>query len=219
MVIDDKTFDTLCDGFCKYEYKYDEMQFEQFAKFASSVFAVYVSRFPSNPVIIEMIADKVLEWIPPIYKSHSECLEYMIDVFNFILCFSNDENPSKDEDEVNYFQEDLHMKIRDNLEKIPKEIRELIVLNLPPQTFRKAKPPLYSDFKLPAERPALPQTTSYNDQAFGAPYNGSFNNVYSGYNNGNSNNNGYNGYSSGNVDQGFSNNFDIPFEDDYHEWF
>lgn len=218
MVIDDKTFDTLCEGFCKYTY--DEMQFEQFAKFASSVFAIYVSKFPSNSIIIQMIADKVLEWIPAIHKRHSECYEYMIDVFNFILCFSNDKKTSKSDDEINSFQEDLHMKIRSNLQKIPDNISKYIILNMPPQVFIKAKEPLYSDFTLPVERPSISQSSGYNDdQGFNNAYGNSFNNVYnnSAYNN--NNNNSYNSYNNNNVDQGFSNNFDIPFEDDYHDWF
>ena len=177
MVIDDKTFDILCEEFCK--YKYNEMQFEQFVKFASSVFAVYVSRnsrnsrISSNQIIIGMIADKVLEWIPPIHKSHSECLEYLIDVFNFILCFSNDENSSKDDEDDNYFQEDFHMKIRDNLENIPKDIRKFIILNMPPQIFKPAKPLLYSDFKLPDEKPVptiQPQQSFNDDQGFDIPF-------------------------------------------------
>ncbi|OHT12797.1 hypothetical protein TRFO_17262 [Tritrichomonas foetus] len=188
MVINEKTFEQLCEGFCRYMY---EGQFMEFTRLASSVFAVFVSRFASNVSIIPKIAEKTLEWIPAIHRAHGNCLEYVIDAFNFIMCFSNDENPQRD-DEEDMFLENLHIKIRDNLQKIPDEISDFILLNLPPQIYVQSKEPLYSDYSLPTE-PEPPQ--AFQPQHTYSPPDHN--------------------------DSGFSNQFDNfqPFDDEFPTWF
>ncbi|OHS96861.1 hypothetical protein TRFO_09766 [Tritrichomonas foetus] len=157
MVITEKPFEALCESICKYSI--DEIQFEQYARLAASVFAVFVSRFPTNIEILPMIADKVLEWIPHLFALKSAVLEPVIDVFNFLLCFSNDKSMH---DEENTLQEAIHQRIRENLEKVPDEINKFIIVNIPPQVFRAVKDPLYYGFEIQEPEPPIiyqPQNT------------------------------------------------------------
>jgi hypothetical protein len=134
----DRTFEAISDGFCRYIY--DEAQFEIFANLSASIFTVCIRRFVTNELHIPIIADKLLEWIPKLWKLHSEFLESMIDVFNFIIAFSS---TNRDD---NQFQEMLHERIKDRLRQVPRDIQNLLLLNQPRQVFETVKDRLYVDY-------------------------------------------------------------------------
>ena len=190
MIINEQDFEQLCDEL--YKYKYDESQFEEFARTASSIFAIFVTRFSNNPNILPMIADKVLEWVINLYLRHAKSLEFILDVFNFVLCFSNDENPSNGSDEINMLQANLHLRIKNKLEEIPEEIDRFIILNMPPQSFKEPKEPLYSEFTLEIDQ----DSTQYQQQQYSPDHNDS-------------------GFST-NFD---TTSIFPPFDDDYQPWF
>ena len=136
--ISEKTFETLCDCFCT--FKYDDVEFEQYAKLSASVFTVFVSRFSNNQIRLNIVS-KVLAWIPRLYDMKSSFLEYIIDVFNFILCFNNEETPQKDE--YANLQYDIHNRIHIDIQNLPSEVSKYIIVNIPLQTFQIPRDPLY----------------------------------------------------------------------------
>lgn len=170
-LITDKTYETLCDALCN--YKYDESQLELFVKTSASVFAVYISRFYQGHLFVAQIANKLLEWLPKLYEINSHEIEFVIDVFNYAIACTTKEDIT--------FQASLHKKIKDNYLKAPTEIRDLLILNQPPQTFKTVKEPLYSDFKLPDAEPPAPSfgglATSFEpdhtDNTFTSPFDNS----------------------------------------------
>jgi hypothetical protein len=141
LTVPDRTFEAISDGFCRYVY--DEAQFEIFANLSASIFTVYINRFVTDEVHIPIIAEKLLEWIPKLWELHSKFLESAIDVFNFIIAFSN---TNRDDDP---FQEMLHERIVDRLREVPRDVQNLLLLNQPRQVFKTVKDPLYADYSGP----------------------------------------------------------------------
>jgi hypothetical protein len=141
VTVPDRVFEAITEGFCCYHF--DETQFEVFAKLSASIFVVYVSRFPTDEFRIPIIADKLLEWIPKLYEMHSTSLEAVVDIFNFVICFTASD---RDEDPL---QDSLHERIKDRFKSIPEDIQNLIILNRPRQVFRTVKDPLYLDYTGP----------------------------------------------------------------------
>jgi hypothetical protein len=141
LLVSDRTFEAISDGFCRYSY--DDAQFEIFARLSARIFAVYIHRFVGDEVHIPIIAEKLLEWIPKLWELQSNVLELVIDVFNFIIAFSNND---RDDDP---FQDMLHERIKDRMKDIPKDVQNLLLLNQPRQVFKTVKDPLYSDYSGP----------------------------------------------------------------------
>lgn len=164
LLLADKTFESLCDGFCT--YRCDESQLDIFARTAASVFTVYVSRFRNDRILIPSIAEKLLEWLPKLYDRHSPILEFIVDVFDFVMCFTY--QPDR-EGEV--FQDILHARIKNALKSVPKELQDIILLNHSPQMFKPTKQPLFADFTIkPPTPPSFSLTATFqpdtNDSVF-----------------------------------------------------
>jgi hypothetical protein len=147
LTIPDRVFEAIVDGFCRYHF--DEAQFESFAKLSASIFAVYIFRFSTDEVHIPTIAAKLLEWIPKLAEMHSCFLEAVLDIFNFVICFTASE---RDTDPL---QGRLHDRIKDRLKMVPREIQNLVILNHPRQVFRPTVDPLYLDYTGPDREPAF----------------------------------------------------------------
>jgi hypothetical protein len=141
----DRVLEAVAEGFCRYGY--DEAQFEAFAKLSASIFSVYVFRFPMDERHIPEIAEKLLEWLPKLYEMQSVFLESVLDIFNFVICFTATD---RNEDRL---QDRLHEKIADRLKSIPEELQKLIILNRPRQVFRTVQNPLYFDYTGPDREP------------------------------------------------------------------
>ena len=152
MLTQEQIFSGICEGFCKYHC--NEAQFDIFTKVAASVFAIFVSRFPNDRVHIPAIAGKLLEWMPRLYSLHSSVLEFVVDVFDFVISRTNKDAITPEEE---IFQDTLHDSIKTKFKEIPEDIHDLIILNYPPQMFKPSRPPLFADFTL---EPQLPQTFS-----------------------------------------------------------
>lgn len=143
MVINQETFQELCSTLCK--YKYDTAQFDQFVNMAASVFCVYASRFPLT-TFVSIMANKVLEWIPTIKTMNGKNLSFVIDIFNFLVCFSSENARNKDEKEVNAFREQFFNIIQPNVVSLPNDIAQCIILDVPPQSIKPPQRHFYENF-------------------------------------------------------------------------
>jgi hypothetical protein len=76
LLVSDKTFEAISDGFCKYSY--DDAQFEMFARLSARIFAGYIRGFVGDEVHIPIIAEKPLDWIPKLWELQSNVLELAI---------------------------------------------------------------------------------------------------------------------------------------------
>lgn len=169
LVLSDKNeelFESLCLGISNYHY--DSSQFEQFVKFGTCIFAIFVSKFSQNSELIPMILAKILEWISKLFEQNSSELESTIDIFNFIVCFSYHEaiSPEKNpiDTEDSHLQTLIHETIQNHWELIPKSLRPYILVNIPLQKFRSVKPPLLSTVHVEEEPPPPEHKYSPPDQ-------------------------------------------------------
>jgi hypothetical protein len=143
--VSDRVMEAIVDGFCHYHY--DEAQFEAFAKLSASIFAVYVFRFPADEHHIPDIAEKLIEWFPKLYEMQSTFIESVLDIFNFVICFTATD---RQEDRL---QDQLHERIASKFLSLPPELQKLVILNRPRQVFKTVKNPLYFDYAAPDHEP------------------------------------------------------------------
>jgi hypothetical protein len=146
--LEEETYESLIDGSCRYAVSLSE--FDAFVTFAAPVLMVYVWRFPLDTVFVPLIADTLLEWIPPLGHGCSRGFEFIIDCFNFIIAYTNIQDDSGE------FQEVLHAAVIGRINRLPTEIQRLILLNQPLRRFEPCKDPLFADLKLPRKEPEPP---------------------------------------------------------------
>ena len=159
-------FDQLVDSFNAIPLTVNSTLLPQIA---SSVFCVYLTRSLSvSQMRVEEILSRLLQLLTKLYETSTPGIDSLIDAFNFIICYSSTSPIS---------QLQLHMSIKEYYLNLPKAIQNLIVLNVPPQTFVDSTNPLYCDVVLdqqpyippqPQLQVQMPQqqitSTYYNDQ-------------------------------------------------------
>jgi len=131
---DPLVFEKLCNEITKIHIP--DNQFATFASVASSIFVVYISCIPNAQInIVSTISEKLIDWLLKVIEKHFSCFDVLLDTFNYFVCST-----------INYpnsFQEQFYHSISERLTKLPPEIQELIILNLPPQNYAPKKDPLF----------------------------------------------------------------------------
>ena len=127
-------FQTLCECLTKLNIQDD--QFSSYILLSSSVFIVYASRLTSESFVsIINIAEKLLEWLLIVTEKHFHCFDFLLDTYNFIVCCLSETSL--------IIQETFHEKMKNLILKLPLEIQDLLLFNLPPQTLINIKDPLF----------------------------------------------------------------------------
>ena len=106
--------------------------------FAATVFVSYITHCAQEPKRdkIEMAAQCLLKWLPKIPLMRCRGYDFILDSFNFIICFSSTILNPRD-------QSNMHNALGPYYVMVPENARDPILLNLPPQMFVETKEPLY----------------------------------------------------------------------------
>jgi hypothetical protein len=152
LVVAPENFDQLIDSLNTLTLSENPILLPQMA---SSVFCVYVTRSLSlSQMRIEEILNKILSWIIQLYETSTPGMDFLIDTFNFIISYTSNSPIS---------QTQLHMAIKDSYLRLPIQIQNLIVLNIPPQAFVDVESPLYCDVN-PDIQPLIPPQPQFQAQ-------------------------------------------------------
>ena len=116
--------------------------------FAATVFVSYLTHCVQEPRRdkIELAAQCLLKWLPKIPELRYKCYDFILDAFNFIICFSKNVLTFQD-------QMSLHNSIRPYYLMIPDYMKDKILLNIPPQSFTDTKEPLYLNVQADEQPP------------------------------------------------------------------
>lgn len=114
---------------------------------AASVFVSYVPR-QQYPITarIENTACRLMEWIDQVQRTRNvKGLDFLMDALNFMTCCTSNLS-SMD-------QQRYHDKLKEVYTKLPDDVKDAIILNIPPQSFEPEKDPLHMNVTIPNETP------------------------------------------------------------------
>jgi hypothetical protein len=136
-LINAQAFEVISEALC--QYSYDETEFESFARLSASIWVIYIRQSSSQVRLIPDIAGKLLRWSCDLYELRSPAFEFIVDVFNFVVCYGTFDSSDL------VLQEMLISGLKEQMKKLPKPVLRAVFLNWPPQVFKDSKDPLLLD--------------------------------------------------------------------------
>ena len=137
---------------------------DEHVSLSCAAFVNFLHLFKAENLTLSTVAERLLEWLPRLYRRRSLNLVLAIDTFNFLIRSTTSASES--------FHVGLHQRIQTAFKDLPPELERQIILNQPTCTFLLVKEPLFSDYVEQREpdpvQPAFSEYTEAPDtQGFG----------------------------------------------------
>ncbi|OHT11649.1 hypothetical protein TRFO_03853 [Tritrichomonas foetus] len=106
-------------------------------KFIASFFLMYFAKFGASSSSSNFIiaSEKLLKWLPEMYEGQLKSTQFVLDCFNFFTAATANRD--------NAFQERVRKSTKESIKKIKGKLRNILLLNNPPQKYISKTEPLY----------------------------------------------------------------------------